>query len=851
MKTWNSSMDEMPLGGCQNHMQPPGHDHIIPQNIPPMHQFKTPAAVGTEIAEPLCRRTTFFVNVDWRMGATLATATNIVGQMYVECMEPVEVLHPYPVILIHGDFHTGQTTKPDGQSGWASFFLKKGFQVMIVDVPPSGRSNFLTTSHYLHREVGLNSSSLKASAVEAALTAPSKPRAPGVPLQYERAVFHNKWPGTGQRGDPIFARYCASLTTLHLSKVERQSLAQNALQALLRQVGKSILVGEGSGGNATWLAADVEPDLVAAAIAIEPVGPPFGTACPKEGNPYRKYSPFIEKEEGTRIYGLADIPITYDPPAHPHEGYDPPAREPLDLVKVIAPDGRSECFMQRRLDYMEKSNGKPSNRVRQLINIKKVPCMVVTAHASSHAMYDWAVVAFMMQAGVKVDWFRLEDVKIEGNGHLMFLETNSDQIAQVVLDWIMKKATPETFLDMPSSVPMPESTDLTEMIEQSQLHNMPSVIPSRLPSPSQMLQFASTLPTDHAAIEATPLRTPQAPSFEVARSRPIETPHFPSLEDSSKRPAMSSGQTTVSMNEHHESPHPRKSSGQSHKRVKFELPAETSTPSSMSSSLPQSNQMSSEQRSQPASQASQQQGQVSVIDFGMPDISMMRPAHPGGPARLRQQENRSTRSPLAGPAFSLSSYEQASNPFTHRPCSSSDELSLGQQYSPAYRENQRNCNLNNAHTTARFERNPGTAEESIAAMALNNPSRACSGLSYPSLMTSQSYRSTTVQPQQQIPYLGHLDNSPAVTSEVEFRPLSTPTAAGQSMSMAGPDPLFTPLAPFSGQSGQEQNHFGVYPQMTPPSPSPMPRQSLLNPLSYNLDTGSPHLAQSQHKPTSR
>lgn len=69
---------------------------------------------------------------------------------------------------------------------------------MIVDVPPSGRSNFLTTSHYLHREVGLNSSSLKASAVEAALTAPSKPRAPGVPLQYERAAFHNKWPGVSE-----------------------------------------------------------------------------------------------------------------------------------------------------------------------------------------------------------------------------------------------------------------------------------------------------------------------------------------------------------------------------------------------------------------------------------------------------------------------------------------------------------------------------------------------------------------------------------------------------------------------------------------------------------------------------
>jgi len=62
----------------------------------------------TESEEPLCRRTTFFVNVDWRMGATLATATNIVGQMYVECLEPVERIYPYPIVLIHGDFHTGQ-----------------------------------------------------------------------------------------------------------------------------------------------------------------------------------------------------------------------------------------------------------------------------------------------------------------------------------------------------------------------------------------------------------------------------------------------------------------------------------------------------------------------------------------------------------------------------------------------------------------------------------------------------------------------------------------------------------------------------------------------------------------------
>lgn len=58
--------------------------------------------------EAFCSRTTFFVNADWRMGSTLANATTIVGQMYVERLDPVKKLQPYPIILIHGDFHTGQ-----------------------------------------------------------------------------------------------------------------------------------------------------------------------------------------------------------------------------------------------------------------------------------------------------------------------------------------------------------------------------------------------------------------------------------------------------------------------------------------------------------------------------------------------------------------------------------------------------------------------------------------------------------------------------------------------------------------------------------------------------------------------
>jgi hypothetical protein len=77
-------------------------------DLPNLQQeAQKPTAQNEEAAS---YRTTFFVNVDWSMGSTLATAKNIVGQMYVECLQPLKRHHPYPIILIHGDFHTGQVS---------------------------------------------------------------------------------------------------------------------------------------------------------------------------------------------------------------------------------------------------------------------------------------------------------------------------------------------------------------------------------------------------------------------------------------------------------------------------------------------------------------------------------------------------------------------------------------------------------------------------------------------------------------------------------------------------------------------------------------------------------------------
>lgn len=567
----------------------------------------------------------------------------------------------------------------------------------------------------------------------------------------------------------------------------------------------------------TWLAADVEPGLVAGVMAVEPAGPPFGTACPKEANPYRQYIPFIERQEGMRIYGLADIPVTYDPPTHPHEGFDPPAKDPLDLIKVIAPDGKSECYMQRSADDTAESTRKPVGNVRKLINLRKVPNLVLTAHASSHAMYDWATVAFLMQAGVDTEWVKLGDVGIEGNGHLMFLETNSDEIAQVLLGWIQRKVLPKSFSETMDKVMLPGQFDVAEMIEQAQKKDSPPVVACNLQPSPEPEKCTNTQPTDNEPIEAPALATPQILSPEVAESRPIEGPH---------------------------------------KRARLDIPTTASTqpPTPTTIQLQTQKALTGRQgrhgrqpRGQRISTTLQQQHMPSPMGQNIPGLSLMGPSHPtGGPSRLRQQAERSIQSPLGSPAFGLAGFGQVYDPFHDRPNDQTDELPFSQRLSSAHRENQRSYTHNNTHTTARFECSTGTAEESIAAMTMSHPSRFKSGLEYTPSMTSQAHRPIMSHSQQQIPYLGQLGRTPPVNFTGEFKPISTSTPIERPTSVMGNAPPFTPLESFAGFGSRGQNQFGGLPQMTPPSPSPAPRQSL-NPLSYNLDTDIPVLSQPQTK----
>ena len=72
---------------------------------------------------------------------------------------------------------------------------------------------------------------------------------------------------------------------------------------------------------------------------------------------------------------------------------------------------------------------------RQLVNLKNIPVMVMSAEASYHQVYDHCTAKYLNQAGVKAEMVRLQDKGIRGNGHMVMIEKNNLEIAHLLDDW--------------------------------------------------------------------------------------------------------------------------------------------------------------------------------------------------------------------------------------------------------------------------------------------------------------------------------------------------------------------------------------------------------------------------------
>jgi pimeloyl-ACP methyl ester carboxylesterase len=308
------------------------------------------------------------------------------GSMHVELWRG-EVTRPYPVVMIHGGGQTGTcfTTKPDGGEGWAQAFARSGFAVYVIDEPGRGRSP-------LPPDAGALQPVFAAETAEKLFTACSHYRL------WPRAELHTQWPGSGRRGDPIFDRYYASQTPQLRDHAAMEQTACEAIGALLREIGPAILLSHSQGGPRGWRVADRHPNLVKGILAIEPMGRPFYWTT-------ELATVFgIPPETVCHPYGLAIGPLTYEPKA-----------DPAALIQWRTPESAGR---------------------RRLANLAGVPVTLVSGEASYHRASDVEMSEFLTAMGVEHRLMNLEDLGIRGNGHMMMLEENSDQIAQALIEEI-------------------------------------------------------------------------------------------------------------------------------------------------------------------------------------------------------------------------------------------------------------------------------------------------------------------------------------------------------------------------------------------------------------------------------
>ena len=235
-------------------------------------------------------------------------------------------------------------------------------------------------------------------------------------------VYVIDWPGTGRSGrmDP------AALTG---------DVVADGIGGFLQSLdGPAVLLTHSMSGAYGWKTLEQYPDRVSAVIGVAASGP---------GN-IEPVPPVLERGDGYVVVRRGQFDRRVDLTV---------ARRFDDVIvekKLIGED--STRFPREALEAYrasltetpprlacERSNIEGSQlRVEHFGAMAGTPILLVTAEADpDHTREtDGAIVEWMNAQGLDAELCYLPDRDISGNGHMMMLERNSDDIAALLADWI-------------------------------------------------------------------------------------------------------------------------------------------------------------------------------------------------------------------------------------------------------------------------------------------------------------------------------------------------------------------------------------------------------------------------------
>jgi pimeloyl-ACP methyl ester carboxylesterase len=177
---------------------------------------------------------------------------------------PARLASATPIVLVHGGGLTGMSweTTPDGREGWATYLVRKGHAVYVVDTPGRGRSGFDATA--------INRSKAEASVTTLPGNVLMVTAELAWPLFRFGPTHGTAYPDT-QFPTDAFAAFASQGVPFGEATLEGGAMATapRALAALLDRIGPAVVVVHSLAGPFADPLVQMRPGRVKAVVNIE------------------------------------------------------------------------------------------------------------------------------------------------------------------------------------------------------------------------------------------------------------------------------------------------------------------------------------------------------------------------------------------------------------------------------------------------------------------------------------------------------------------------------------------------------------------------------------------------------
>jgi len=234
------------------------------------------------------------------------------------------------------------------------------------------------------------------------------------------------WPGCGRSGDVTFPDLTGERVVAALGAVLKEAAAASP-------TGRVVMMTHSMSGALGWKLVERNRSLIEKLVAVAP-GPP-GNIQPE--------ATIVEQTEDEVV--VESFGMTR------HLARDRAYAGGIEFVshKLIGkstrfPDGVLDMYVGHvaavppRLMYQRQNIGGSQLKIEDPSAFDGLPAMVFTGEFDTDhpKKIDEAVVDWLTEVGAQAEFWWLPDHGIGGNGHMLMMEENSDELADMIIGWV-------------------------------------------------------------------------------------------------------------------------------------------------------------------------------------------------------------------------------------------------------------------------------------------------------------------------------------------------------------------------------------------------------------------------------